>query len=204
MFVLKTEHVLFMQWILSGLVTFSCSMKTYQVNQLNDSSYIVTSLPDTDYPYITKPKVHRFVPINIGNYNSTPNLVAVGERKYLKPKIPESIIKQGREMYFSKYYATLNKPSISSPLYSSKLFPKGELTAFRAPNPLHLQENLQVARKLASRLIVELKNDALRKQRENLQSIRRKVRHVIKPDKYLRMVYSFSNNLRSKKSKQSE
>lgn len=186
MFVLKTEHVLFMQWILSGLVTFSFSMKTYQVNQLNDSSYIVTSLPDTDYPYITKPKVHRFVPINIGNYNSTLNLVVVGERKYLKPKIPESIIKQGREMYFSKYYATLNKPSISSPLYSPKLFPKGELTSFRTPNPLHLQENLQVARKLASRLIVELKNDALRKQRENLQSIRRKMRHAIKPDKYLR------------------
>lgn len=161
MIALATKHVLFMQWILTGLVTFSCSVKTYQVNRINESSYLVTSLPDFEHAKIDKKaNVNRIIPINNDKrsftindyYDSTPSTVNVGEKKEnFKTKIPASFIKKARDQYFRNYYPTMKT---SNNLYSPEINSYSELTPLKKCEPLQARHNLNIARYLASRLIL--------------------------------------------------
>ncbi|CAH0721554.1 unnamed protein product, partial [Brenthis ino] len=151
-----------MQWILTGLVTFSCSVKTYQVNRINESSYLVTSLPDFEHAkkFDKKANGNRIVPINNDKrsftindyYDSTPSTVNVGEKKEnLKVTIPASFIKNARDQYFRNYYPTMKT---SNSLYSPEVNSYSELAPLKKCKPLQSRHNLNIARYLASRLIM--------------------------------------------------
>lgn len=164
MIILKTKYVLFTQWILTGL-TFTNSVKTYQVDRINETSYIVTSFPDYEQykrMFHMKSNIDNLFTNNdkrsIGiDYYNTPT-VTVGDKKYMKSKIPSAYIKKVREHYFRNYYATMNKPKTPQDLYSTKPLVFDVLETDKDSKPMKLQKNLKTARKLASKLVFEVNN----------------------------------------------
>lgn len=180
---LITKHVLFMQWILTDLVTFSSSIKTYQVERINESSYLVTSLPQFDHRRFKNMRnFKRIIPIDNNKryvtvnsyYGSTPCTVNVGGRKGTKARIPASMINRARDHYFRHYYATLKTTVPELPIRNSF----EDSTPPRSHQiPSKLKHNLNRSRCLALRLIVGVTRNDL--ERENkVESVKRNKRRV--------------------------
>lgn len=185
---LITKHVLFMQWILTDLVTFSCSIKTYQVERINESSYLVTSFPHFHQKRIKNIRnFKRIIPIDNNKryvnfysyYDSTPCTVNVDGRKGAKGKIPASVINKARDHYFRHYYATLKTTVPEFPMRDSfkDLTPSGNHVSSK------LKHNLNRSRFLALRLIVGVKCNDL-EQEKSVESVKRNKRRIKMRKKY--------------------
>lgn len=153
MLALKTGQILFMHWILTSLITLSCSVKTYQVNRINESTYLVNSLPE-DYDKRLKSSNDNIVVMNNDKRSFDPytEIVNGGPKNLYKPKLSASYINKARENYFRKLFGTTTSSSLkTSPYY------------YKTPNfVFQLQQNIYTARKLASSLMLLVKNDMVR------------------------------------------
>lgn len=157
------RHILFVQYILLHFHTFSICVKTYQVQRINESSFLVTSFPDSEFetfyskphaPKDTEDKMIFLNPIKDPLFTSSLEDVKVGKAN---AKLPASYINKARDNYFKHYLTEPKKPVVTNavPLANQ------DSALFNYDNKLSLELNLQKARNLASVLISESQDPVL-------------------------------------------
>lgn len=153
------------------LVNFSLytySSKTFQVHRFNETSYIVTTVPDMDDPYNIVLDDNVFGKTDTGkrvgnsDYDCAGciiNTIKVGDvPAKRKTKVSIAFINKARENYFRKYYGTTKKPTLSS-LLPDKVLPYMQYfdsTASSQQSYENSFSNLEMARKLAYVLMAEV------------------------------------------------
>lgn len=153
------RHILFIHCILLHFHTFSISVKTYQVQRINESSYLVTSFPDSEFetfyskayaPKDTEDKMIFLNPVKDSLITSS-----LEDVKVVKPnaKLPASYINKARDNYFKHYLTETKKPVVSNA--GSPPLVTQEPALFNYDIKTNLELNLQKARNLASVLINE-------------------------------------------------
>lgn len=172
---LITRYILFIQFIFNSFTTISISVKTYQVDRINETTYVVTSLPEIDTDSRDNRKrfldqknttgsLDDLIPLmydkfTTGDFGTTISTVTVGEKKEkVVPKITPELIKKARENYFRTYFAMLAKLNATSSPQGDNAFQNLTLLETSTDNnrlTAKLNQNLQIARKFASVLINE-------------------------------------------------
>lgn len=119
MITLIIRYILFVQYILLNFHSFTISVKTYQVQRINDSSYLVTSFPDSEFEtfyskaYEPRGPVDKMVFLKAGKDPLT-NFVtgSLGYSKVMKPstQLSASYINKARDNYFKQYFSERKKP----------------------------------------------------------------------------------------------
>lgn len=156
------RHILYVQYILLNFHSFTVSVKTYQVHRINESSYLVTSLPDSEFElfnskvYDPKGSVDKMIFLNPGKDTLNPfDVGSLGESKVEKPntKVSASYINKARENYFKHHFSESKKPvatNMELPHQSNQdaIYLNYEIKS-------NLESNLLKARNLASVLINE-------------------------------------------------
>lgn len=168
---LITKYILFIQLIFNSFTTFSISVKTFQVQRINESAYLVTSLPEFETEnhkrFSNKKTKNKIVPLNdkkhTDDYDFKMSSVTVGEKrdKLRHKPVSAEFIKKVRERYFRTYYATIKK---SSSLLPEKLNPfLLDITNSSTIKTAKFQHNLLTARKIALLLFDQLQPDVKRR-----------------------------------------
>ncbi|CAD0198710.1 unnamed protein product [Chrysodeixis includens] len=194
MIALIARYILFIQFIFSSFTTFSISVKTYQVQRINESTYLVTSFPDMDPDthkrYLDKDDENKVITPNgekkyTEDLDTTQSTVTVGEKK-IKPKqknVSPEVIQKARENYFRKYFAKTKKMNNSGSLipekassYMNLVEPNKETNVSSGGK---FKQNLLTARKYATVLINEIQYQVDTKTKEKiLEESRRKKRYM--------------------------
>lgn len=170
----------FYLFLLSFAFPTNC-VKNYQVRRIDESSYLVTSLPDYDYiSKLLENKTDPVVPMNDDKRAFTTNTAAVtvGDARKSK-KVPFSVINKARDNYFKNFYATMKQP-ISNALLRDKVTPKVEFTNNNIDVKgvtNKIDSNIQMARKLASVLITEVQYQVSRNWNNSKQVDFRNIRN---------------------------
>lgn len=166
----------------------SYCVRNYQVQRINESTYLVNSLPDYDFnsKLLENRKTDTAVPMRgreeLLNKDIT-TLVAVDDTKKSK-KLPYSVINKARENYFRNFYATSKQP-IASNLHekvnsSSDVDFNRSIVKANDINEDIVGSNLDIARNLAAVLINEVKNRIARKPVNVSRNERYEIRRRIK------------------------
>lgn len=162
----------------NSFTTHSISVKTYQVRRINESTYLVTSLPEFENEnhkrFSNDKSSNKVVPLNdykryTGYYESTMSgvrsSVTVGEKrdKVKNGTVSAKFIKAVRERYFRTYYTTNKKSTIS--LLPEKISPfLAEISNDGAGVTVKLKQNLFKARKIASVVINQFQSRVKRRK----------------------------------------
>lgn len=160
------RYILFVQYILLNFHSFTISVKTYQVQRLNESSYLVTSFPDSEFEtfsskaFVPKGPIDKMVFLNTGkdpfSTIATGGLGSLGGAKAVKPNarlLPASYINKARENYFKHYFSETKKPVITNAVLPP--LPNQDPAFFNYEVKSNLEFNLLKARNLVSVLISE-------------------------------------------------
>lgn len=183
---LITRYIFFIQLILNSFTTFSYSLKTYQVQCINESTYLVTSLPEFEnvnrkrlsHNAITKLFSLNDAKRSTNHHSSTRSSVTVGEerRKIQAKTISPEFIKKVRENYFRTFHTTVGKATHS--LLPDKLNRyQIDISTSSTDLTAKINSNLVIARKIASVLINKYKMD-MKKRAIFLERVKRRKRNV--------------------------
>lgn len=156
------RYILFVQYILLNFQSFTISVKTYQVQRINQTSYLVTSFPDSEFEtfyskgYEPKAPIDKMVFLN--PVKDSLNIIAtggLGDLKVGKPntKLPASYINKARDNYFKYYFTETKKTMATKPGLPPLL--NQDPAYLNYEYKWNLEYNLLKARNLASVLISE-------------------------------------------------
>lgn len=175
------RHIFFVQYILLNFHSFTLSVKTYQVQRINQSSYLVTSFPDSEFEtfyskgYQPKVPIDKMVFLNSGkDALNTIITGGLGDSKVGKPnaKLPASYINKARENYFKHYFSETKKPMV--PKGGLTPLPNQDLVFYNYELKSNLEDNVLKARNLASILISESQYKPIIKKKAVMQRSRRR------------------------------